>query len=274
MFRYLFYLSLPVFFISVPVTAATLIEIDSVEGGRTRVITDGSKARIDMSQDQGYVLIDYKTQSMHVVLPGEKQIMDMSGEMPAMAGKPPADVKVTVVPAGKGPEIAGYSTNKFTLKANGQNCGTIYGSLDAMKGSGIGKLLETMQKFEEKQRASMGSYADMMGPCERARMGMSDQAKTVGVPMREVDKKGNVDNEIIRIDTKAPLPANAFSLPGGYKTIVVADQMKQAKKAMTEMNKHQPEMEAMMKQMQQSGNIPPEAMEQMKRLQEMMKQQP
>lgn len=273
MFRCIFGVTLFLLFITTTVSAATLIEIESNEDGRTQVITDGSQARINSSQDQSYVLIDYKKQSMYVVLPEQKQIMDMSGDMPSMAGKISSEIKMDVVPMGSGPDIAGYATKKFKLKANGKDCGFIYGSMDAMKVTGIAQLLQTMNKFEEKQRASMGSYADMTGPCKRAKMSLSTQAEVIGVPMLDVDKNGKKDNEVIRIDTNASLPAGVFSLPEGYKTISVADQMKQAKKAVNEMGKHQPGMEQMMKQMQQSGNIPPEAMEQMKRFQEMMKQQ-
>lgn len=273
MYRLISGVSLLVCFIPTTVTAATLIEIDSNEGGRTQVLTDGSKARINTSQDQSYVLIDYEKQSMHVVLPKQKQIMDMSGDMPSMAGKPSSDIKVDVVPIGKGPDIAGYSTKKFTLKANGKNCGTIYGSTDAMKLSGIAQLHQTMKKFEEKQRASMGSFADMKDPCERAKMSLSSQADVIGMPMLDIDKNGKKDNEVIRIDTNASLPAGAFNLPKGYKTISVADQMKQAQQGKREMTKHKPQMDEMMRQMQESGNLSPEAMEQMRRFQKMMNQQ-
>jgi hypothetical protein len=49
--------------------------------------------------------------------------------------------------------------------------------------------------------------------------------------------------------------------------------MKQAQQGKREMTKHKPQMDEMMRQMQESGNLSPEAMEQMRRFQKMMNQQ-
>jgi hypothetical protein len=260
------------FFLSAPVTAATLIEINSEKEGFTQVLLDNNNARVTTTQEQSYTIIDYKKQTMHVVLPNQKQIMDMSGELPSKPGKAASEVKVTVTPMGKGPEIAGYSTMKFGLKANGKNCGIIFGSVDAMKVTGIDKFLAAMDKFQKKQLTAMGSYADMMDSCDRVEMSMPGYSKTVGLSLREVDKNGGVDHEVTRINTEAPLPVGAFSLPKNYKKVTLADQMKQAEQGMQGMPSNNSDMEKMMKQMQQSGDMSPEALEKMKSFQEIMKQ--
>ncbi len=257
--------------------AATLIEVASENAGQTQVMMEGSKSRIDMGERQGYMLIDYKKQTMFAVIPEKRQILDMSGDMPSLGGKPVPKIKIELVSNGSGPMIAGYSTKKFTLKAEGKVCGTLFGSKAAMETTGIDKLFESMKTMAEKQRAAIGGYAAMLDVCTRANMDFASQGEKVGVPMRMLDANGKVTSEIKSIKTNASLPANAFVLPKGYKTTTMAEQMNRAKQGMGQgMNNSQgqmPDMQQMMKQMQQSGSMPPEAMEQMKRYQEMMQQQ-
>lgn len=259
------------------VIAATLIEVTSEDGGQTQVMMDGNQSRIDMGEGQGYMLIDHKKQTMFAVIPEKKQILDMSGDMPSMGGRTAPKIKTELVSNGSGPTIAGYSTKKFTLKAEGKICGTLFGSKAAMETTGIARLFESMKAMAEKQRAAMGGYAAMIDVCTRANMDFSSQGIKVGVPMRMLDANGKITSEIKSIKMNASLPANAFTLPKGYETITMADQMKRARQGLSQNmgqgHGQMPDMQQMMKQMQQSGRMPPEAMEQMKRYQEMMQQQ-
>lgn len=259
------------------VIAATLIEVTSEDGGQTQVMMDGNQSRIDMGEGQGYMLIDHKKQTMFAVIPEKKQILDMSGDMPSMGGRTAPKIKTELVSNGSGPTIAGYSTKKFTLKAEGKICGTLFGSKAAMETTGIARLFESMKAMAEKQRAAMGGYAAMIDVCTRANMDFSSQGIKVGVPMRMLDANGKITSEIKSIKMNASLPANAFTLPKGYETITMADQMKRARQGLNQNmgqgHGQMPDMQQMMKQMQQSGRMPPEAMEQMKRYQEMMQQQ-
>jgi len=253
--------------------AATLIEVTSQGGGQTQVMMDGSKSRIDMGERQGYVLIDYKKQTMYAVIPEKRQILDMSGDMPSMGGRPVPKIKTELIPNGSGPTIAGFSTKKFTLKAEGKVCGTLFGSKAAMETTGIDKLFESMKTMADKQRTAMGGYAAMIDACTRANMDFASQGEKVGVPMKMLDASGRITSEIKSIKTNASLPANVFSLPSGYQTITMAEQMNRASQTMNNGQTRMPDMQQMMKQMQQSGRMSPETMEQMKRYQEMMQQQ-
>jgi len=257
--------------------AATLIEVTSQNGGQTQVMMDGSKSRIDMGERQGYVLIDYKKQTMYAVIPEKRQILDMGGDMPSMGGKPAPKIKTELVLNGSGPTIAGFPTKKFTLKAEGKVCGTLFGSKAAMETTGINKLFKSMKTMADKQRAAMGGYAAMIDVCTRANMDFASQGEKAGVPMKMLNANGKITSEIKSINTNASLPADAFVLPSGYQTITMAEQMNSAKQGMGQsMNNgrgQMPDMQHMMKQMQQSGRMSPEAIEQMKRYQEMMQRQ-
>jgi hypothetical protein len=117
----------------------------------------------------------------------------------------------------------------------------------------------------------------MMGDCTRANMDFASHASKVGMPMRMVDNRGNTVSEIISIKTNVALPANAFTLPKGYKTVTMAEQMSSAIQEIKQAQRQMPVIQQtqhsgrispdVIKQMQQSGRIPPEAMEQIKRYQ-------
>ena len=255
------------------VSAATLVEVKDENNGRTQIMTDGKKARMDMGEDGSYMVIDYDKHTVYAVLPEQQQIMDLSSDMPAMGGAPAEQVRTELTPAGNGPVIAGYATRKYSLKANGQYCGTIYGSKEAMQATGISQLFDAMKRMIDKQRAAMGSYASMMDACTRADMDFASLADTVGVPMKMLDDKGNNASEIISINTSASLPADAFALPASYKKVTMGEQVRQAQQGMDQLQQQMPQIEEALKQMQQQGGLPPEAMEQLKRYQQMMQQQ-
>ena len=117
-------------FVSNTVTAAILIEVTSGDGGQTQIMMSSGKARIDMGEGQGYMLIDYKKQTMLAVIPAQKQIMDMSGDMPSVGGRAAPRIKTELISNGNGPKVAGYSTKKYTLKAEGKPCGTCISPID------------------------------------------------------------------------------------------------------------------------------------------------
>lgn len=254
------------------VTAATLIDVQSGPDGHTQVMMDGNQSRIDMGKGQGYMLIDYEKQTMVAVMPEQEQILDMSGELPSLGGKSAPKIKTELLSVGSGPTIAGYATEIFTVKANGKVCGTLFGSKAAMQTTGISRLFDSMKTMADKQRAAMGGYAGMIDVCTRVNMDFASQSDRVGVPMKMLDDNGKTVSEINSININATLPANVFTLPQDYKTVSLADQMNQVTQGVSQAKRQMPDMDQMMQQMQQSGRVPPEAMEQMKRYQEMMQQ--
>jgi len=259
---------------STAIYAATLIDVKDKDNGTTQIMTDGKKARMDTGKDGSYMVLDYDKQGVYAVLPEQQQIIDLSGEVPTMGGGGSAQkVHTELSPAGNGPTIVGYVTTKFTLKANGQHCGVLYGSREAMQAPGISQLFAAMKRMVDQQRAAMGGYASMVDVCTRASMDLALLADTVGLPMKMHDKNGSNVSEIIAINTSATLPANAFALPSSYKVVTLAEQLQQGQQGMKQLQQQMPQIDNMLKQMQQQGGLPPEAMEQLKRYQQMMQQQ-
>ncbi|PCJ85234.1 MAG: hypothetical protein COA54_11830 [Thiotrichaceae bacterium] len=254
------------------VMAGTVVTMKS-DNEYSKIMTDGKKARMGMG-DEGYIIVDYKTQSVKIVDPERKQVMLLSaGDLPKGGNAP--IVKVSINDLGSGPTVAGYKTRKFSYKVNGKSCGIIYGSKDAYKLKGIKELFDAMQTMAQRQQALMGGYAGMIDACTLGDIKLADHVSTVGVPMR-TEENGKIETEIVKIQLNVSLPANTFTVPASYETTTMADEMKKAQKDMAkmqqQMQQHQPQVQQMMQQMQQSGQLPPEVMEQLRKAQEQMRQ--
>jgi hypothetical protein len=234
--------------------AGTIVEIKNKDM-TTTVLTDGKKARMNSGGDD-YVIVDYANNSVKVVDTKKRQVMSLDIEDLPKSGNPPK-IHTAVKNLGSGPVIAGYKTQKFNYTVNGKSCGLIYGSKDVYQLEGIKKLLNAMNTIAERQQAIMGGFAGMIDDCTLADMEMIDHVATTGVPMRTVDKD-KVDSEIQSIKLDVALPADTFTIPASYKTVTMKEEMQGIEKDMTKM--------------QQSGQMSPEMVEQMRQAQEMMKQ--
>ena len=245
--------------------AGTIIEIKNKNDVST-ILTDGKKARMNTAGAE-YVIIDYKDNSVKVIDPKKQQVMLFDIDDMPKSDKAPK-VRTLVKNLGAGPVIAGYKTQKFGYTVNDKSCGIIYGSKDAYKTKDLKDLFDAMKTMAQRQQAMMGNFAGMVDDCTLGDMEMSGHMNTVGVPMRTEDK-GVVDSEIKSIKLDVVLPASTFVIPASYKTATIKEEIQKATK---DMQQHQPQMQQMMEQMQQSGKMPPEAMEQIRRAHEMMKQ--
>ena len=238
--------------------AATVVEIKDANE-MTTVMTDGEMARMNMSGNE-YVVVDIKTNEVKFVSPQDKEVMLIdASKMPS--GNNSAGPVAKLNKLGSGPTIAGYDTEKFSLSANNQPCAVIYGSDDAAGAEGITELMNVLRTMVEKQRAMMGGFAGMMDDCTRAEMNIADHVKTIGVPMR-VEKNGSMISEVKSIKVSVDLPKDTFIIPANYKTVSMQGKMAEA----------QPQMQDMMRQMQQSGQMTPEMIEKMRQAEQMMRQ--
>ena len=253
------------------IQADTILKIKTEDGNISEIISNGKNTRISMAPEPGYVLINHTAQKMYMVLPEEKTIMNISVD--STKGSTPIKVDIKLSEVGKGPKIAGYSTKKYNLTADGQDCGTIFGSKAALNNKDVNHIFQAINEMMDNQSQMMGAASQMMDACERAEMNLAAQTKITGLPLRTLDTNGALTSEIQSINTREKLPANAFELPSDYTMTSMSEEMQNMQQQMQEQIQQQmPDMEKMMQQMGKSGQMPPEAMEEMKRMQEMMKQ--
>ena len=261
---------------SMAIQAGTVVEIQN-QGELTRVITNGQQARINISASE-YVIVNYNNHSVRVVDPQKRQVMLLNADVNA-AGNSFPRLRTSINNLGTGQVIAGYTTQKYSYSANGKTCGVIYGSKQAYQARGIKQLMSAMETMMAQQSAVLGGLAAMIDDCTLADMKLSDHVSTIGVPMR-TEKNGRIDTQIKSIRTDVALPANTFVIPASYKTVTMQEQMNAASNNMAaaqqvqrnDNRNQQLRMQQMMRQMQQSGQLTPEMMQQMRRTQEMMNQ--
>ena len=275
MTRHLILIAISLVFFSVSLSADTIVTIKNEKGQKTSFMSDGKQGRMDTGDGDSYMIINYANQSIQVVMPSKSQVLDMSDGMPGMGmnvGKPPEKIRMKIKAVGIGPKIAGYPTKTYRLSAKGENCGTLYTSKAAMNDSGMKKMFSAMRNMAEKSRQSMGALAGMMTKCQQAKLSMADTANVIGAPLRTIDKQGRVLSEVMSINKKAKLPAGTFTIPANYKVVSMADKMSEGQAARSKAMGGMPDMGKMMQQMQKSGRMTPEMIEQMKQMQEMYQQ--
>lgn len=268
MFRSLVILVLLSLF-SYSLCAGTIIDIKDQRGQQTQFLSDGKMGRMNSAGDTTYMIVDYADQSIKVVMPGRKQVLDLGGEMPALGlgGTPPEKVALTVKEVGDGPEIAGYETQEFRLSVGNESCGTVLASKEALEDTGLDQMFRILQKVAEKTSRAMAGLQPNVSACERAKTNTADHIEQMGAPLRSLDQKGNLEVEVTKIQTNVTLPPDTFVLPPEYKVISAAEKMKQVESQIRSgVEKKMPEMQKMLEKMQKSGKMTPEAAEQMKQM--------
>lgn len=255
--------------------ADTVIELDNNNEAST-FMSNGKKARINTRGKSDYMIVDYSNNAIYAVMPDQRQIINLNQSVPALSSNRAPEVKLAFAAAGPGPAIAGYATESYRFSANGENCGTIHASREALNGTSIGSMLDAMHEMAENHLKSLGGFAAAIPPCQQARMSLAKQVSRIGAPLQTLDAYGQVESRITRISKNVSVAAGSYDLPADYKNVSMADKITDAQKMhsnMDQLQKHEPQMQEMMRQMQQSGRLPPEAMEQMQRYQERMQQQ-
>jgi hypothetical protein len=219
--------------------AATLIEVKTAEG-QANVYRDGTRSRMDTANGS-YMLVDSQAETMFVVMPKERRVMDMSQMLktapPAGKGGP---VKVIFKKEGSGPRIAGYKTTQYRYAADGKVCGTVLASEQALEDSGLQEAFDTMQRMGARADAIIMAFNAHTDPCQRVATRFSDHAQKIGIPMRITLGNDQLVSEIVRIEKDARLPPDAFAIPAGYQVQNTGQLLQQL-----------PNIQGIMQQMQQ-----------------------
>lgn len=230
--------------------AATMIETVDEEGGLARIYIEGNLARFEMPSENGYAVMDTDKRTMKAVIPQQKMVMDMSDMMRNNTGKSARSGNMTVKDKGKGPKIAGYSTQEYTLHAGSKYCGSAYVSKAVLNDLQLDKFFDAMQAIGDSAGGDMAGLDTMTGgksdPCLQAEENASEEFKKIGFPLRVTNANKKIVSEVRNISKNARLPPGAFDIPADYPVTNPAQMMRDAMKQMP------PEaMEMMRQQMQQ-----------------------
>ncbi len=254
------------------------VTLKSGGGQISTITTNGQKARMDDPQDPSYVVANYASGQFNVVNLQEQEVLVMSSaDMPVTSEVSASSVDIRLEKRSKGPTIAGYKTREYALTANGRHCATIFGSKKMLKKAGISGLFEFMGRMQQQSHKMMGAYRGTMDVCTQATQQLSQSYQTTGAPLRLLDETGKLESEVIKIKTDEKTKPGYYSIPAGFNVIIMKDKMnaasQQSQQMMEQMGGNMPDMNELMQQFQGQGDeIPEEAMEKLKQMQEMFKQ--
>ena len=256
-------------------SADTVIEF-KYNDTKSQFLTNGKMARLNSRGTDDYKIVNFKTSMIYSVAPEDKQITNLSSSIPSISGFKPLSVRLDIKPAGPGPVIAGYNTNKYRLSANGEYCGTLFASKDALKGSAIENMFGTLKTMADNHLESLGGFAAIIPTCQLARVRLAEKLQYIGAPMRVLDIEGNIDTEITRIIKNASVDPHNYSFPANYQKVSMDEKIEQVLSSSTQTERkprNKAELRRMMRELQRSGKQTPETREQMRRYREMMRQQ-
>ena len=262
-------------FASTTAQADTVIEFN-YDNTRSQFLTDGKMARINTRGTDDYMLVNFNTSSIYSVAPEEKQITNLSSSISSISLLKAPSIRLDIKPAGPGPLIAGYNTTKYRLSANGDYCGTLFASREALKGSDIENMFGTLKTMADKHLESLGGFAVVIPTCQLARMRLAEKLQYIGAPMRVLDIEGNIDSEITRIIKNAGVEPNSYSLPANFKKVSMYERIDQILSISTKTEQKprtKTELRQKMRELQRSGTLTAEEREQMKHYREMLRQQ-
>lgn len=126
-------------------------------------------SRLEMPGDRGYMVIDSAKQTMHMVMPAQHMVMDMSDTLKNAPGDDAGSgIRIDISKQGSGPRVAGYRTTRYGYTANSRNCATLFTSADAMNNAGMSEVFEMMGRLSAQADAMMSAFNQNAGPCESA----------------------------------------------------------------------------------------------------------
>lgn len=222
-----------------PVFADTLVTNKGPQGKEQKVYISAEGARMEAHQAGQYVLMQFEGGKMYAINPQQKQVLDLNTAPPAPSAAqlppgmpkpaPAPEVKAELIKVGLGPEIAGFKTEHYQVKANGEVCENEYLSAEALEVPHIKAFMKQMQSLSEKRKQQRGNLPFMrVPPCVEAAEKVSAQYLQLGLPLRTENAKGEVRNEVSSINTDATAPAGSFELPKDYAVVDPAAMLRNA----------------------------------------------
>jgi len=249
--------------------AGTIIEIKNNNEIIT-VLTDGKQARVNTG-DSDYVIVDFKNNNVKTVDRQKRQVQLFYIDNMSTTGKAPK-IQTSIKNLGAGSSIAGYKTQKFSYAVNGKTCGVIHSSKAAYQHKDVKAMFNAIKTVMQQQLAMLGGFASMVDACTLADIEISNYVATIGAPMR-IEKKGSIDTEVKSIKFNVTLPADTFVIPVSYKTVAINGEAQKMQKGTAQMPRHVSQnQQPQMQQMKQPGQMPPGAMERIRRTQQQMRQ--
>ncbi len=265
---------------SINVYCGTIIDFRDPSGKDGQFLSDGKMGRLNTKDGTTFVIVDYAKQSMKVVSAQHRQVLDMTDAIASKGPAQPAADKpaLSFETDGDGPVVAGYNTTQFKLLVNGQFCGTIFGSKQAMDDSGLDQMFTLLRKVAEQSAGAIAAAQSGANPCIRGKTDIFGQLSSIGAPLRTIDENGRIESEVTGIRKDVILPSDTFVIPSEYTVVSAAEQMKnvelQLRAELQKMAENMPETEKKLAELQKNGKMSPETVAKLKQLMKQYQSKP
>lgn len=200
---------------ALPLQAATRIVWKSADGKKHEMLIEGQKVRANAPMGNAYMLFNLKKGEKLAVNPGRK----MALEMPTGGAKVP-ETDYGLEKKGSGPEILGYSTTHYELRAGGEHCSDLYTSREALADGGGEELVRVMRALA---RSSRRGDTKGLEPCEKANQALASRMEELGFILRAKTSDG--EQEVVSLETGVEVPSGTFSVPKSFKRQSYQDMM-------------------------------------------------
>ena len=234
--------------------------------------SNGQLVRIESPQVPGFIIIDYASDEFFMVDMNRNEItkaslgkLDASNEIEKLG--------LGLKDQGGGQKIAGYPTRKYQIVANGESCGSVYVSQGFLENREVRAIFESMRSIQQFSRRMMGGMSGVLPVCQRANMQMADVIESRGAPLKIIDASGMMLSEVVSVEFDKEIGSEQYQLPAGMAVVDISDRMNQAARDNRKMMESMPEMEALMQQLQEEGQLTEEMRQQLLQLQQQMQQQ-
>ncbi len=218
---------------STTVFAATQIETE-VNGHVQKVLIANQQARMEGDKSAQYMLINIEKQTMYAVDDTAKRIVVIDMQHPVTPTTPPLppnvpaapEIKAELVNVGEGEKIAGYTTVRYQMKANGSICSDNYFSSEVTKIADVKIFSDLMYESTQLRKKNMTHPMMFANICMQAQMQLESQFKEKGTLLKAVDVKTNkVMQQVLAVKTNVNAPAEVFTLPKEYEQVSEVDMM-------------------------------------------------
>lgn len=208
--------------ITYTVSAATLIE-SRANQHTMKMWIEGPKSRMEMPEQDGYMLTDVKQRKLYVISVNERTVMDMSSSFNSQTEKSKSDdIDIKLVKKGAGPSIAGYKTEHYTLSANGRHCADQYVSLEVLKAPDLKEYAQHAIGMSNTSPVSA-----VLDACTLASISVSERFNEIGFPLRTVEANGD-RYEVTRIQPDTSPGPHAFEVPKDFQVVDIGQIRSQA----------------------------------------------
>ena len=248
--------------------ADVMMTIRDGEGQASQVMSDGQRVRIQVEGDPTYMIMDMANSQMLMVDTQRGEVIQINlGKGGSSSG---IGIDIDLREKGGGPKIAGYETKQYRFFANGEKCGTVYASKKLLKNSDVRGLFESMQTGRRGMTQQMGGGLSL---CDQGTIFLSDALEEAGMPMRIIDRNGQIESDVVKVRTDVNVPSSHYEAPAGMTQVDMQQKMQETMQQSDELMQQMPDMDELMQQLEQSGQeIPDESREQLKQLQQQLQQ--